>query len=258
MVGWATMHQLWPLPEEHSAQPLTDADLEQIYGYPVDLTEPWVQANFVCSADGAVTVADRSEGLSNPADKRIFALGRDLADVVLVGAGTVRTENYRGVKVSGRRIERRRALGLAGIPPVAVVSGRCAIEPDAALLTDAEVAPIIMTTRAAPAERKQALRDAGAQVLDLGEHEVDPKAALGALKERNLLRINCEGGPHLFSSLVTADLVDQLCLTVAPLLAGPGPDRIVAGAPADAPHRMRLASLLHEDGFCMFRYRRSS
>ena len=250
------MHTLWPLAAGEPAAELTDTDLEQLYGYPAGLDRPWLQANFVTSADGAVTLADRSEGLSHPADKRIFSLGRDLADVVLVGAGTVEVEDYKGVKPTERRMSRRHRLGLSGVPPIAVVSGRCTVKPDAALFTRTEVAPIVITTEAAAPERKRALAEAGADLVVAGADEVDMPAALAELAARGLYRVNCEGGPHLLGSLLAADRVDQLCLTVAPLLAGPGPGRIAEGAPAEAPRHLRLASVLHEDGFCMFRYTR--
>lgn len=253
------MQSLWPSSsngEPHAA--VTDAELADLYDYPADLARPWVQANFVSSADGAATVGDLSEGLSHPADKRVFLLGRELCDVVLVGAGTVRAEDYRGARASADRRARRARRGLSPVPPIAVVTGRCAIDPRAGLLTDTEVAPILLTTEAAPAEQRARLADAGAEVVVLGERTVSPKAALAELGVRGLLRVNCEGGPHLFAELVAADLVDQLCLTVAPLLAGAGAPRIVAGA-ADGPARkLQLASLLHEDGFSMFRYRRTA
>nr|WP_216217406.1 pyrimidine reductase family protein [Amycolatopsis aidingensis] len=250
---------LWPPRGDGSpSDPLTDTDLERLYAYPDQLSRPWVQANFVASADGAAAVDHRSAGLSHPADKRIFALGRDLADVVLVGAGTVETENYRGVRNTERRAERRRRRGLAEVPPIAVVSGRCTIRPDAALLTDSTVPPIIFTTEAATPERRKALAAAGAEVVVTGEHTVDPHALLDELDQRGLRRVNCEGGPHLFATLVAEDLVDQLCLTVAPLLAGAGADRIVAGRRSEVPRGLSLASILHEDGFCLFRYRRAA
>lgn len=253
------VHSLWPLPPDPAAAcPVTDAELERLYDYPDGLTEPWVQVNFVSSADGAVAVADRSAALSHSADKRIFALGRDLADVVLVGAGTAHAERYRGVRAGERRSERRRRLGRSDVPPIAVVSGRCSIAPDDALVTDTVVAPIVLTTSSAPAERRTALADAGVDVVVAGEHDVDLRAGLAALADRGLLRVDCEGGPHLFGSLVADDLVDQLCLTVAPLLAGAGAGRVVAGRPAELPRGLRLASLLHEDGFTMYRYRRAS
>lgn len=251
------MDRLWPVPPDgEPSGPLTDADLERIYDYPARLTRPWVQANFVSSADGAVTVSDRSEGLSHPADKRIFALGRDLADVVLVGAGTVKAEKYRGARRNELRTERRRRLGLSALPPIAVVSGRCTIDPGDPIVADTVVPPIVITTESAPIRRREDLAAAGAELLVVGEHGVDLPAALRALGERGLLRVNCEGGSHLFAALVADDLVDQLCLTFAPLLAGAGANRIVAGRATEAPRRLELASLLHEDGFTMSRYRR--
>ncbi|MPY77489.1 MAG: pyrimidine reductase family protein [Actinophytocola sp.] len=250
------MHTLWPLPPEPTPQEqVTDADLERIYAYPDDLDQPWVQVNFVSSADGAATLDGHSEGLSHPADKRIFALGRDLADVVLVGAGTATTEQYTGVKRGERRKERRQRLGLAEIPPIAVVSARCSLPVDCPLLADTHVTPIVFTTDAAPHERRTALADAGAEVIVAGDGHVHLPSVLHELGERGLLRINCEGGPRLLASMVAADLVDQLCLTLAPVLAGAGADRIVSGAVTD-PRELALASVLHEDGFLMLRYRR--
>lgn len=250
------MHSLWPLPTHTPPPELTDEQLEDIYAYPPELDRAWVQANFVSSADGAVSVDERSDGLSSPADKRIFALGRDLADVVLVGAGTAEKEGYKGVRATERRLGRRRAMGLADVPPIAVVSGRCALPADAGVLTRTEVAPLVITTEAAPRQRRDALAAAGAEIVLAGSEHVDLPAALDELCRRGLRKVNCEGGPQLFGSLLAADLVDQLCLTVAPLLAGAGAGRIVEG-PAAAPRDMRLASVLHEDGHCMFRYRRA-
>ncbi|GAA1209142.1 pyrimidine reductase family protein [Prauserella alba] len=269
------MHQLWPLPTASrpdtasdpgaasgpdtgpaAAPELSDEDLEALYGYPADLDRPWVQANFVTSADGAVSVDERSEGLSSPADKRVFLLGRDLADVVLVGAGTALAENYRGARTNETRRARRRRHGLSDVPPIAVVTRRCSIPPDSPVITDTAVPTIVITAADAPADRREALTDAGAEVLLAGEDTVDPAAAIRLLGDRGLRRIDCEGGPHLLASLVAADLVDQLCLTYAPLLAGPGPGRIVAGLPA-TPRDMALQSLLHDDGFLLARYRRA-
>ncbi|QWF76844.1 pyrimidine reductase family protein [Amycolatopsis sp. CA-230715] len=247
------MQTLWPAP---AGNPVDDDELERLYGYPDGLTRPWVQANFVSSADGAVTVDDQSEGLSHPADKRIFLLGRDLADVVLVGGGTVRAEGYRGVRTNTTRRARRDRLGLSPIPPIAVVTGSAGISPDSPLLTDTEVPPIIITTDAAAAERKRTLAAAGAEILVAGEQKVDLTAALATLASRGLRRVDCEGGPHLLAELIAEDLVDQLCLTVAPLLAGGGAGRIAIGRTSTAPRSMELASVLLEDGFTMLRYRK--
>ncbi len=246
-----------PLPLTADTPALGDRRLEELYDYPPALDRPWVQVNFVSSADGAATASGRSQGLSSPADKKVFALGRDLADVVLVGAGTATVEGYRGVKRTELRAERRARLGLSGVPPIAVVTGRCSIGPQTPLVADTLVPPIVLTTEAAPAGRRADLAAAGAEVVVVGEERVDMRRALDALAARGLLRVCCEGGPHLFGDLVAADLVDQLCLTIAPLLAGAGAPRIAEGVSRPDPLGMRLASALTEDGFLMLRYRRS-
>jgi riboflavin biosynthesis pyrimidine reductase len=239
------------------ATELSDRELEELYDYPPGLDRPWVQVNFVSSADGAATAAGRSGGLSGPADKKIFALGRDLADVVLVGAGTATIEGYRGVRRTELRAERRARLGRAGIPPIAVVTARCSVGPQTPMIVDTQVPPLVLTTEAAPKERRDDLVAAGAEVIVAGAERVDLSTALDALAARGLLRVCCEGGPHLFGELAANGLVDQLCLTIAPLLAGAGAPRISEGMPRAEPLDLRLASVLTDDGFLMLRYRRA-
>jgi len=235
-----------------------DRALEDLYAYPTELTRPFVQVNFVASADGAATVSGRSRGLSSPADKKVFALGRDLADVVLVGAGTALTEGYRGVKHTELRATRRSRLGLSDVPPIAVVTGRGSVDPTSPLITDTAVPPIVLTSEAAPAEWRKAVAAAGADVVVAGQDRVSPSVALDSLADRGLLRVCCEGGPTLFADLVAADLVDQLCLTVAPLLTGAGAVRIAGGLPAPEPVPLTLESVLSDEGFLMLRYRKKA
>jgi riboflavin biosynthesis pyrimidine reductase len=246
------------LPLSAGSPPLRDRELEDLYDYPAGLDRPWVQVNFVSSADGAATAAGRSHGLSSPADKKVFALGRDLADVVLVGAGTATVEGYRGVKRTEIRAERRARLGLSELPPIAVVTGRCSIDKTTPMVADTLVPPVVLTTSAAPARCRDELAEAGADVVIAGEEKVDLHRALAALADRGLRRVCCEGGPHLFGELIAEDLVDQLCLTLAPLVAGGGAPRIAVGAAPVDPRRLQLASALTEDGFLMLRYRKAS
>lgn len=246
------MHLLVPGPA------VDDRGLESLYAYPPALTKPFVQVNFVASADGATTVAGRSHGLSSPADKKVFALGRDLADVVLVGAGTALAERYRGVRRTELRAARRARLGLSEVPPIAVVTGRGSIPLDSPLLNDTVTPPIVLTSEAAPVDWRKAVTDLGAEVVVAGQARVDAPLAVAALAERNLLRVCCEGGPTLFADLVAADLVDQLCLTVAPRLAGAGAVRMATGLPTAAPRSLVLESALADDGFLMLRYRRAA
>ncbi|QIS04954.1 pyrimidine reductase family protein [Nocardia brasiliensis] len=238
----------------HNAIQLTDlnpGDLARLYAYPENLSAPWVRANFVASIDGAATSDGQSEGLGTPADKTVFLMLRELADVVLVGAGTVRSENYGGARTDPqvrRTLHQRGAGGHpdGAAPPIAVVTASAAIDVGARLLTDTTVPPLIITTATAPAERKQQLADAGAEVIEAGDLAVTPNGLLRVLAERGLYRVLCEGGPHLFGELLTADVVDDLCLTTAPILVG-GTARRISLSAHEFHRRMRRAHLLLDD-----------
>ncbi|MGW1678753.1 pyrimidine reductase family protein [Saccharopolyspora sp. NPDC002376] len=244
--------RLWPL---DGAQQVDD-ELEQFYTYPEHLERPWVRVNFVSSLDGAVTVEGASGGLSAPVDQRVFGLIREASDVVLVGVGTAMVEGYHGVKRHEVRTERRERLGMSEVPPIALVTARASLPPDSPLLTDTLVPPIVLTTESAPAQRRAELADAGADVVVTGDREVDLRVALDALDERGLRRIGCEGGPRLFGSLIDQDLVDEMCLTLSPLLASGDAGRIAAGAGAEPPRAMRLESVLHAESLLLLRYAR--
>jgi 5-amino-6-(5-phosphoribosylamino)uracil reductase len=232
-----------------AAGPLPDVDaLAAHYAYPDDLTAPYVRVNFVSSADGAVAVDGRSGGLGGEADRRVFGLLRRLAQVVLVGAGTVRTEDYRGA--------RQPAIGATLPPPIAVVTGSADLDPGSRLFTDTAVAPIVLTLGSAPGERRAALAAAGAEVVTLDR--LTPDALLGELGRRGLHRVLCEGGPSLFGELLAADAVDELCLTLSPLLVGGTAGRIARGPAGGASRPMTLAGVLHEAGTLFLRYRRDT
>ncbi|MCM6774383.1 pyrimidine reductase family protein [Nocardia sp. CDC159] len=236
-------------------------DLVRLYAYPTRLESPWIRVNFVSSIDGAMTLDGRSGALGGPADKTVFGILRDLADVVLVGAGTVRTENYGGARTDSFRRIRLFHHGLGGAqdgaaPPIAVVTASAALDPAARLFTDTSRPPIVLTTAAAPAERKHALAAAGAEVLEVGETTVPAAGIRAALAERGLLRVLCEGGPSLFGELIVAEAVDELCLTVSPLLVGGTAGRI-AVSPNALPTPMRLwHALLDDDGTVLTRWKR--
>jgi riboflavin biosynthesis pyrimidine reductase len=229
---------------------LDDAGLAAAYAYPAG--RAWLRANMVMSADGAAHANGRSAGLSSPGDMRVFGILRVLADVVLVGAGTARTEDYK----AARRRPELAALrdGRPEAATIAVVTRSLDLDLAGPMFTDAapDATTIVITTASAPA----ASRAEAAKVADVivaGETEVDLAAALAALHERGLRRVNCEGGPHLLRDLVAAGLLDELCLSLSPLLTGPGAGRITAGPPFGA-RPMTLAGLLAEDGFLYCRY----
>jgi riboflavin biosynthesis pyrimidine reductase len=202
-----------------------------------------------------VTVDGASEGLSSAADKKVFGILRGLADAVMVGAGTLRNEDYGPVRLDDARRERRRAAGLAEVPTLVIVSGRLDLDPTHRAFTEAPVRPIILTHSGCPDDRRLALEGV-ADVVAAGVSTVDMVAGLAELRARKLTQVLCEGGPHVLGALEAADAVDEFCLTLAPLLVGPGPGRITAGATPAAPHSMRLAHAIESDGMLLLRYTR--
>jgi riboflavin biosynthesis pyrimidine reductase len=251
------MHQVWPLP----ARPVDDdSALEALYRYPVDEetggSHPsWLAVNFVSSLDGGIEIEGRSRGLSTPADRRVFALGHDLADVVLLGSGTALAEAYPGLRPDATAADRRGRHGLAEVPPLAVVTSG-SLPADATSIVDVAVPTIVVTCAAAPTDQQEAWRAAGARVLLAGDESVDLAAAVRALTEDGYRRIDCEGGPGLVGTLLAADLVDEMRLTIAPLAVAGRAGRVATSAdPLDAPRRFAIASLLvDDDGSLLIRY----
>jgi riboflavin biosynthesis pyrimidine reductase len=239
--------------------PLTDdsnVDVHEFFGRDW-LETGGLRVNFIASADGAIAVAGRSRGLQTPGDSQIFAALRDLADVVLVGAGTARTENYRPSHPSAERLDYRRAAGLADQLPIAVISRSLGLDPSTELFTgaDADARTLVFTCAAANPDEHGELAQV-AEVIVCGDDEVDLSLVHGMLNGRGLTRVLCEGGPTLFADLAASFNVTELCLSLAPLLAGPGAGRVTAGlAWPDDPRALQLIGALEEDDALFLRYR---
>jgi riboflavin biosynthesis pyrimidine reductase len=235
----ARIDRLWPDPAEQ----LGDDELL------ADLDHEGVRVNFVSSIDGAATRDGRSGGLSGPADKRYFELLRRVADVVLVGAGTVHTEGYGALRVSDASARWRVAHGRGEHPVFAIVTSSLDLDPASAIFTKAPVQPVILTTsRARGASRFEAVAD----VVVAGSTRVDGALAVAALHERGLRRVLCEGGPTLFGAMLADDAVDELCLTVEPSLEGGAAPRIAHGEVAV--RDMHLAGVLRSGSTLLLRY----
>ena len=237
------MRQLFPLAAD-------SPDLPGLYAYPAG---PWLRANMVSSADGAATLEGATKALSSETDRHVFALLRTLSDVIVVGAATAREEHYNPVRP--RELWRHLREGRPPTPPIAVVSGRLDLDPQSPLITaaPADARTIVITTAQAPPDRRAELATR-ADVIVAGEQTVDLKAAVSALADRGHQRMLAEGGPHLLAQFVAAGLMDELCLTIGPLMAGPDAGRIVAGPPAVHPRPLTLAHVLEDDGFLLCRY----
>lgn len=218
---------------------------------------PWLRANMVSSLDGAAHHEGRSQPLSSDADMRIFGVLRGLADAIVVGAQTVRQEGYRPAKAREAFAARRAALGQPPAPAIAVVSASLDLDFSLPLFTAPLTPTLVVTGAAAPADRVAAARAAGVEVVRAGQGAgVDPGLIKGALAERGMTRLLTEGGPRLLGQLVAAGALDELCLSVAPLLVSGTAARVVNGPPLSVPERFALASVIEEDGFLFTRYRR--
>jgi riboflavin biosynthesis pyrimidine reductase len=215
--------------------------------------EPTLRVNFIASLDGAVTVDGLSGGLHGPGDKEIFDSLRMVCDALIVAAGTVRAENYDALRLTAKARAWRRAHGLAEFPLMVIVSGSLDLDLSQLVFADAPIRPVVVTHRRAPAARLAGIAD----VLLAGDDQVDLAAAVGELRVQGAGQLLCEGGPRLFGSLVGADLVDEVCLTVSPLLVGGGPGRVATGAPG-VPRRMSLRHALSVEDMLFLRYARRS
>ncbi|WP_424211247.1 pyrimidine reductase family protein [Streptomyces sp. BI20] len=266
------MRRLFPVTDPTSAgaagadREWTLDELAEAYAYPpsAEWREPvgegahWLRANMVGSLDGAAHHEGRSQPLSGPSDMRIFGTLRALADVVVVGAETVRLEGYRPARARDAFAARRAAAGQGPAPAIAVVSASLDLDLSLPLFTAPLVPTLVVTGADAPPDRVTAVRAAGVEVLHAGEGaHADPARIGPALAARGLRRQLTEGGPRLLGRFVAADALDELCLTLSPTLAGGSAQRIADGPDLDVPRHLTLGSLLEEAGHLFTRYRRN-
>ena len=238
-------------------------ELAEAYAYPSGPAGPagpvpWLRANMVSTLDGAGQHDGRSQPISGAADMRIFGTLRGLADVVVVGAETVRQEGYRPARAREGFAALREAAGQGPAPAIAVVSASLELDFSLPLFTSPLVPTLVLTGAAAAPDRIAAAEKAGAQVVIAGDGMgVDPARAVRALADRGMRRLLTEGGPRLLGQLVAAGVLDELCLTVAPMLTAGDAQRIAGGPAVAVPKRFELVSLLEEAGFLFGRYRRT-
>lgn len=234
----------------------TDLTIEDIAGlYSLaPQTRTWLRCNFVATLDGSAQGSDgRSGTINTEADKIVFEVLRALADVVVIGAGTARTEGYVPLTLEPRYAALRTSTGRDKPLPIALVT-RTGELPDA-FLAQSTTAPVhVLTTASAPTldELRRALGDEHVHVT--GDTEVDLTAGLEALHDNGLRHVHSEGGPHLLGTMLETNLLDELDLTLSPkLVAGDG-IRIAHGPAVDRDYTPRL--LLEEDGSLIGRWLR--
>lgn len=249
------VRQLLP-PTDPPAAEVDPVELAWNADRPAPLGRPWVLVNMVSSTDGAASVAGRSGALGGPADRAMFQALREVPDVILVAAGTVRAEGYRPPDPGADQRARRAEHGRDPVPRLAVVSRSLDLDLDAPLFTQARARPIVLTGSRAPADRRADAAQV-AEVVEAGEHGVEPDRALAALGRLGVEVVLCEGGPSLLGQLVDADLVDELCLSLSPALVGGDSGRIAHGPAPGELHALRLERVVEADGLLLLRYRRA-
>jgi riboflavin-specific deaminase-like protein len=218
---------------------------------------PHVILNMTSTLDGRASIAGRSGAISDPADRELFHGLRSVVDAVMAGAGTVRVERY-GQIIAGEASRRlRRERGLGEQPLACIVSGRLSLPPDTPLLGEPDAHVVILTASAASLPESAARVE---YVRTSHEGRLDLARALVELSERFGVRtLLCEGGPHLNSQLLSAGLVDELFLSLAPKLAGDGQGggealRILAGVEFGHPVELELLGALESGSRLFLRY----
>jgi riboflavin-specific deaminase-like protein len=234
-------------------EPASDVDAYEVYR-PSDPRAPLVRINMVASVDGCVVDADgRSGSIGGEGDREVFRCLRALADAIVVGAGTVRTEGYGPHRLPPRLAAARAADGRPDPAPLVVVSASAALDYSSPLFTEAAVPTVVVTSASAPLERRQAAERAG-RLLVVDADTVQPAPLMHLLREElGLGHLLVEGGPTLNAGLLDAGLVDELCVTTAPSLLGDQGPRL-AGAIAGR-QELELLTLCTDGSELLARYR---
>ena len=212
-----------------------------------------VRANMITTLDGGAAFAGRTKAVTDPADQALLTQLRSHADVVLVGSATVAAENYGPVMLAPELRDRRREQGQSELPRLAIVSASGALSAQLRVFSG-DIPPIVITTERTADERTE-LADI-ADIVTAGRDRIEAPEIVSALISMGLPRILCEGGPYLLSTLIEADLLDELCLTVSPYLTGSQPTTPQQASAMSAPTRLSLRHVLQRNGLLYLRYSR--
>lgn len=213
---------------------------------------PWVMANFVSTIDGAAVVDGGSTAINDADDKAMFAAIRAVPDFILIGAGTLRAEDYRPVTLDDERRAARRAVGLEPTPHLVIASRSLDIDPGHGVFADPEHRVTVLTGDDASEERFAQLSEV-ADVVRL--KDTSPGGMLHYMRMARV--VLCEGGPSLFGQFIAARLIDEMSLTVSPMLVAGQSPRVAHGELAAPPLDMRLNRVLYGDRSLLLRFLRA-
>lgn len=244
------MRQLFPPQSRESIQ-----DVEPEQHYLEDHREPhhhrpWVTVNMAVTVDGATALGGRSGGIGGPNDRKVFHALRSAADVILVGAGTARAENYGPVSVPPDLLAFRHSAGRSTPARLAIVSASGNLDVTSRLFSDPTQRPIIYTTATTAKQAHTSLSQV-AEVVVAGSSTVVLDQVMEDLIARNVRCVVCEGGPSLNGQLIEAGLIDEWCMTLSPSLSSGASARAAHSAVDHPPLALTLDRLLF-DGHDLF------
>jgi 5-amino-6-(5-phosphoribosylamino)uracil reductase len=224
---------------------------------------PYVVANMVATADGRAAIDGSTVGMGGPVDRELFHELRTQVDAVMVGARTAAVERYGRLVRGDADRDKRGAEGVGPEPLACVVSGLMRLPADLPVLGE-RGAPVVIVTASkgslgpVAADVSYVRAPTSSPARGAEEEEVDLRTALARLRSEHGVRsLLCEGGPTLNVSLLADGLIDELFLTLVPMVtAEPGQPPIVRNElPLEPPARMELLRVLEHDGHLFLRYR---
>ena len=215
---------------------------------------PYVLTNMVTSMDGGVSVDGLSGGLGGPADFKVFMALRSVVDVIIVGAGTARAEQYKAPKPGEQARNNRSARGQSARPLIVVITQSGRVEPDLPLFADPSYRPLVIAGSEADPNALERL-GAVAEVAHASTASVQPKEVLEMLWSRGHRSALLEGGPSLNGAFVEADCIDEWNLTLSPNLIG-GTSPRASHSIAGVLHRFSVEHVWTADDLLFIQWRR--
>ena len=212
--------------------------------------------NMIASSNGLATLDGLSGKLGGDEDRELFRTLRGMADFILVGLKTVLEERYNPPKIDNIMATFRKNSGKDKLPRVAVVTNSLEIDPEIPLFASELYSPILVTSKSSPSEKRESLAKRYEVVLS-GEDRVDFKKAINALTEGKGGIVLVEGGPSINRQLVTADLFDELCITVSPLHSNDTNGELVTTDKSYPHGHMEEARKIEVNDFTFYRYLRN-
>jgi len=215
--------------------------------YPWPAAGSWLRVIMVMTLDGAVAGADgRSRSISSQTDREVLGEVRRLSDAIVVGATTVRAEPYAPILARPEAVAERSSLGLAPAPVIVVVSASLDLPWDASMFRESTVRPLVVTTESAGEDARRTARE-HADLVVLPGDRIEARVLVEHLAGLGLRRLVCEGGPGLVATLAAGGVIDEVDLSLSPLLSGSR--RPSGGPPLPDPAGFALRHVLSDGAF---------